>query len=295
MSDKSVSSTAFTVLQGLVYMGLYSDHKYLVSEETCLNAQKIMSMSEVGSKRLAQCKSVFYHKIANIQEWALLPGIRLHYALRKRKIEQITKQAIDNGCTQVINLGAGFDCLLWQLHDKYKQVNFIEVDHPTTSKYKKAALENDVDTDNFHFLEVDFSHQILQEELKRYSAFNPNLKTLFIAEGVLMYLSESDIRSLFSSMSKLIQQECTFCFTCLEPVQSEKNNTPWLLQLYLRMIGEPLQCVVDSKEMSGFLSEVNAELLSISDTNDMVAEFIQKPLNQALHHGEYVVLSKILN
>jgi len=295
MSDKSVSSTAFTVSQGLVYMGLYSDHKYLVSEETCLSAQKIMSMSDVGSKRLSQCKSVFYHKIAGIQEWALLPGIRLHYALRKRKIEQITKQAIDNGCTQVINLGAGFDCLLWQLHGQYNHVNFIEVDHPTTSKYKKSALESDVYTDNFHFLEVDFSHQSLQEELNQLPEFNPNLKTLFIAEGVLMYLSESDIRALFSSMGNLIQQECMFCFTCLEPVQSEKNNTRWLLQLYLRFIGEPLQCVVDSKEMPAFLSEVNAELISISDTNDMVEAFIKEPLNQALHHGEYVVLSKILN
>ncbi len=293
MSEKSVSSTAFTVLQGLLYVGLYSDHKYLVSKETQLNAEKILSMSQEGTKRLAQCNSAVYHKVADVQEWALLPGIRLHYALRKSKIEQITEQAIADGYTQIVNLGAGFDCLLWQLHSKYKQINFIEIDHPTTSQYKQAALANTLDSENFHFLEVDFSHQNLQTELNQCSGFNSDLNTLFIAEGVLMYLSENDIRLLFKSMEELTQQECMFCFTSLEPPQSDKNNMRRLLQLYLKAVGEPLTFTLASQNMNNFLTTVNAELISMSDTNKMVDEFIKQPLNQLLHHGEYVVLSKI--
>lgn len=293
MSEKSVSSTAFTVLQGLLYVGLYSNHRYLVSEETRLNAQKILSMSQEGAKRLTQCNSTLYHRIADVQEWALLPGIRLHYALRKSRIEQITEQAIADGYTQIVNLGAGFDCLLWQLHSKYKQINFIEIDHPTTSQYKQSALVKTVDSDNFHFLEMDFSHQNLQTELNQYSGFNPKLNTLFIAEGVLMYLSENDIRLLFESMAKLTQQECLFCFTSLEPPQSDKNNMRSLLQLYLKAVGEPLKFTLASQDMSSFLTSVNADLIAMSDTNKMVNEFIKEPLNQRLHHGEYVVLSKI--
>jgi|GEM_PF-1289853 len=293
MSEKSVSSTAFTVLQGLLYVGLYSNHKYLVSEETRLNAQKILSMSQEGTKRLTQCNSALYHRIADVQEWALLPGIRVHYALRKSKIEQITEQAIADGYTQIVNLGAGFDCLLWQLHSKYKQVNFIEIDHPSTSQYKQAALVNTVDSENFHFLKVDFSHQNLQTELSQYSDFDPELNTLFIAEGVLMYLSENDIRLLFESMAKLTQQACMFCFTSLEPPYSSKNNMRRLLSFYLKAVGEPLKFTLASQDMSSFLSTVNAELISKSDTNKMVEEFIKQPLNQLLHHGEYVVLSKI--
>lgn len=293
MSEKSVSSTAFTVLQGLLYVGLYSSHKYLVSEETCSNAQKLLSMSEEGTKRLAQCNSAFYHRIADVQEWALLPGIRLHYALRKRKIEQITEQAIAEGYTQIVNLGAGFDCLLWQLHNKYEQINFIEIDHPTTSQYKKAALENTLDSENFHFLEVDFSHQNLKEELSAYPGFNSERNTLFISEGVLMYLAENDIRSLFKYMEELTQKECMFCFTSLEPIQSEKNNMRRLLQVYLKAIGEPLAFTLASQNMSSFLTTVNYELISASDTHNMVEEFIKEPLNQPLHHGEYVTLSKV--
>jgi len=42
----------------------------------------------------------------------------------------------------VINLGAGFDTLAYRLLQKYKEVNFIEIDHLATHKIKRDALTN---------------------------------------------------------------------------------------------------------------------------------------------------------
>src|SRR5690606_8942097 len=43
-----------------------------------------------------------------------LPGIFLHYLVRKRRIASLTAEAIQGGCRQLVVLGAGLDTLAWR-------------------------------------------------------------------------------------------------------------------------------------------------------------------------------------
>lgn len=295
MKDTEPSSTAYTVLQGLLYVALYSSHRYLVQDETVQIGRQLFEHSSQGRKRLKQLHSKISHVTAACMEAVLVPGIRLHYALRKRKIAAITEQAIQDGYQQIVNLGAGFDCLLWSIHQRYLHVNCIEIDHPSTSVYKQDALDTHQQArTNFHFLSVDFSQQHLEDVLNGYAGFIKNVPTLYICEGVLMYLHIEDIQRLFRAIQQLTGRGSLLCYTGLEPQHSSRSNTSRLLLQYLRLIGEPIRWCLPSEQSGAFLADLGAELQMVAGTDEMVAEFIDEPVQEPLHYGEYVVLTQFV-
>ena len=58
-----------------------------------------------------------------------IPGILLHYALRKKCIAKLARSALANGGTQVVVIGAGFDPLSSELQREFPTALFWEIDH----------------------------------------------------------------------------------------------------------------------------------------------------------------------
>src|SRR5207249_3443339 len=83
----------------------------------------------------------WFRALIRLLERMTLPGIQAHYLVRKRAIEEITRQALQEGVRQVVALGAGFDSLCWRLHTEYETTLFFEVDHPGTQQIKRQVLE----------------------------------------------------------------------------------------------------------------------------------------------------------
>jgi len=295
MKENKASSTAFTVLQGFLYTAQSKQYGYLVSEEMQTLGTKILAASEEGRQRLQRLQTPWLDMSVKLTEFLLLPGITLHYVLRKRCIEDITRQAIADGYTQIINLGAGFDGLLWSLHSQHPQVNFLELDHPATHDLKvKALVEPATPADNIHFLSIDFTHQDLESVLNETPAFDAQRKTLFICEGVLMYLQTSEIDTLFNAIRSLSGQNTLFAFTCLEPQGSVNNNSRAALFYYLKLIGEPIKWALESEKMAGFLQQHKTEQKLIKGTEAFKQDYLKQPIKQTLHYGEYVVLTEFL-
>ena len=61
-------------------------------------------------------------------ERATIPGLMLHFILRKRWIEDAVRGALARGCRQVVVLGAGFDTLAARLAPQFPAVRFLEID-----------------------------------------------------------------------------------------------------------------------------------------------------------------------
>ena len=288
MKDDQASSTAYTVLQGILYVHDTSPYRGLVDDEVVQVGKRILNASEEGRRRLAQLNSWLFKKTVSLRERLLLPGISLHYVLRKRHVENITRQVIANGVTQVVMLGAGFDTLPWRLHLSHPEVNFIEIDHPATQAQKAKALSDDK-KDNLHFLSVDFAKQDLKTALGEFEHFDGGRKTLFICEGVMMYLQPKDVDILFDSIRELSGSGSEFVFSTLEPRGSAKNSVPGILYWHLKQLNEPIIWDVDSNNMAEFLKARRCELKSIAGRDEMVAQQLDGKLNQALHQGEYFV------
>jgi O-methyltransferase involved in polyketide biosynthesis len=113
MKKDKASNTAYNVLQGVIFCARQPQLTGLVDAETVKVGECILSASEEGRRRIQQLNSPIYRLVLRLMEWILLPGIILHYVLRKRFIEDRVIEAIASGVTQVINIGAGFDTLAW--------------------------------------------------------------------------------------------------------------------------------------------------------------------------------------
>lgn len=295
MKEDQVSSTALTVIQGLLYTAKHPEYQHLVSEETIKAAQAILSSSALGKKRLQQLESFWFLHLVPIFEWLLMPGITLHYVLRKRFIEDVTLEALNKDIVQVINLGAGFDTLAWRLHTRFPTVQFIEIDYPATIQLKaKALLQAESTTDNLHWLSVDFKQQLLREALQSFDAFDSRRKTLFICEGVLMYLQQVDIIQLLSDIRNLTGSGTQCIFTCTEAINSSKSNIRFLLDWYLKYKGEPLQWTIEAELLSDFLHRHYYELQQNADSEIFKNTYLKTHSNLRLHQGEYVVVANVL-
>ncbi|NMH63641.1 class I SAM-dependent methyltransferase [Shewanella salipaludis] len=291
MKENQASLTAFTVLQGLLYVAKRTQFSALVAQEQVDFAELILSQSAEGKKRLEQIDKPSAKWSVKLREALLLPGITLHYALRKKYIEEAALDAIANGVTQVVNLGAGFDGLAYQLSGRYPDVEFIEVDHPQTHRLKSRALAAQLmGRNNFHFLSVDFTKQELQSALSDSEHFDSSQKTLFISEGVLMYLEQSDIDKMFNAISQSTYADSSVIFTCLEPKGSPKNNMRSLLFGYLKMVGEPIKWMLPSEAVEDFLAQYQCSLMSYAGTEELKQKYVTQPGRHSFHTGEYLVV-----
>ena len=93
---------------------------------------------------------------------------------------------------QFVLLGAGYDTRsVGVLSSEIGAV--FEVDQATVQRHKRAQLTAaKVDASRVTFLEVDFNADDLFESLTN-AGFNPDLKTVFLWEGVTLYLSSEQV------------------------------------------------------------------------------------------------------
>ena len=135
-----------------------------------------------------------------IAERISVPGIYLHYALRKLEIARIVAALIrERGIGQVVVVAAGFDPLCALLHAAHPAVRWYELDHPATQRHKSAALATLSPGDNLALLPIDLTRESLAD-LFRDGRLRRDVATLVIAEGITMYLSDDRIRAFFGAV-----------------------------------------------------------------------------------------------
>lgn len=153
------------------------------------------------------------------------PAFDAHKAARKLMIKNKIEEDIqNNGIEQVVFLSGGYDPRSYMLSKKYPGVQFFELDRSDTRKIKIDGLmqiPKVVNTEtleiiyspthvsfnhNLHLIECDFLVDDLKVELNK-GGYCPNKKTLFIAEGLTMYLSALDNQNLIGKLYDLLHDD----------------------------------------------------------------------------------------
>lgn len=97
------------------------------------------------------------------------------------------------GNRQLVVLGAGLDTRAWRL-PALAEVAVFEVDHPATQRDKQQRAAGLTPTArSVEFVPVDLSHQALGPALGR-SGFDPHAPTTWVWEGVVPYLTETEVQ-----------------------------------------------------------------------------------------------------
>ena len=94
---------------------------------------------------------------------------------------------------QFVVLGAGYDTRAYGAL-KSRGLTFFELDQPMTQKLKVTSLRvADIDSSHVNFVPVDFREESIFGKLRE-SGYDPKKKTIFLWEGVTLYLNEADVR-----------------------------------------------------------------------------------------------------
>ncbi len=242
MQNEHASHTALLIAASLVLLRHDSKHSGLVSKASAdFCAQMLETYSPQTRLFLKIVRQGWFRPVAKLIERITIPGILLHYILRKRCIATLARSALTNGATQVVVVGAGFDPLSFELHQDSPGVQFWEIDHPATQRHKLRALPK-IGIERLHFVAVDLSATGLDRQALIQSSFDPTQRTFWIAEGLLMYLPADKVSSLMRTLSSLSAPGSQFAFTFMEKqgggllrFDSQSKLVDW----WLRTRGEP--------------------------------------------------------
>jgi methyltransferase (TIGR00027 family) len=134
------------------------------------------------------------HEFADVAKNPEALGSMVMMIVRTRFIEERMEQAIRDGVSQVVILGAGFDTRAYRLTELLKNTRIFEVDQPSTQEYKQRRIrETGIEIPpNLTYVPVDFRHDRLGDVLAA-AGYDSSRKTFFIWEGVTMYLPEAAV------------------------------------------------------------------------------------------------------
>jgi len=128
-------------------------------------------------------------------------GIYEYVIARTKYIDAVFKQSLADGFDQVLIFGAGFDTRALRFHDLVGFTMIFELDVPTTRdakirQYQKRGVSV---PQNIVFIPIDFDKESLPVKIQK-AGFGRHRKSLFILEGLLMYLQPESVDETFRTI-----------------------------------------------------------------------------------------------
>jgi methyltransferase (TIGR00027 family) len=220
-------------------------------------------------------------------EWGFLPGIILHYIVRKNCLEQWLRRACDpaqtgaGACRQIVVLGAGLDTLGWRLHREDAALSIIEVDRPAALRVKASAMTGEwARRENLTFLAADLGEESLAEALERAPSFKRGAPALFLAEGLLMYLTQERVGALFREIAAFGGTGCpvSLAFTFMEEPADGRigfRESSRFVDCWLRWKGEPFRWAHDPRKLAEFLAQNGLRLCELMSDDHLRDRYLE--------------------
>ena len=260
-----------------------------------------------GPRVLRMLSRGWYRSLMRGVERVTVRGIFLHYLMRKLFIEDAVRAVLrpaPDSPRQLVILGAGLDTLGARLAlDPSGPIErVIEVDHPATQAVKRRALAKPGrSSSRLSFVELDLTAGSLTDALRASPAFVENQPAVFVAEGLLMYLTPERVTGFFAELRGLAAAGSEIVFTFMESALPDrirfKNLPRWyapMLDFWLRRLGEPMHWATPRAELGRFLAISGWALDVIADRDTFRQRYLAPHGLQAreLIDGEYVAVAR---
>ncbi|MCG8686881.1 MAG: SAM-dependent methyltransferase, partial [Desulfobacterales bacterium] len=188
------------------------------------------------------------------------PGATNTVSARLRFIDDYIKTCIENGLEQLVILGAGFDCRALRMEELQKGVTVFEVDYPATQEKKQDVLKTILEDipDHIIFVPYQLEDKGFGGQLMK-KGYDKNKKSLFIMEGLVMYIDPDSVKRLFSFISENSCPGSAVIFDFLPPGIEDgtiKNRAGRNMHKKKKKKGEPFKFSIDKSHLPQFLSKV---------------------------------------
>jgi methyltransferase (TIGR00027 family) len=129
----------------------------------------------------------------------MMPGVNGAIVARIRFIDEYLLDCIKKGLSQLVIIGAGYDTRAYRFTEVKDNLKVFEVDHPVTQQVKISKIKEIFRSLPEHviYVPVIFGADHLDQKLIE-NRYNSDLKTLFIVEGLLMYVPPPAVDGLLS-------------------------------------------------------------------------------------------------
>lgn len=185
------------------------------------------------------------------------PGVLGFLVTRCRYIDDYLLQCLETGLEQVIVLGAGLDSRPYRFAQFRANVKVFEVDHPATQRLKLDKLKKIFGEEPSYvtYVPIDFNFESLDKLFE--FGYNRQLKTLFIWEGVVHYITAKAVdRTLaFVSTNSAAGSSIIFDYLYSSALTApHKRGEIIRMQRAQRYTGEALNFGIEEGKVEEFLS-----------------------------------------
>ena len=296
MRVEQPSVTAALIAAATIYVARDPRLGHLVPDGAA--AWSARCLRAVSARRLA-VTAALAHPVLRwmpaLAERATVPGLLLHFVLRKRWIEDAVRDRLVAGCAQVIAVGAGFDTLAVRLAATFPHVTFFEIDHPATQAAKRLALSGGAAPSNVHLVPADLGHVDLADALARTPVFRRHVPSVFVIEGILMYLDADRVDAVFAALRTLQEGSGVVIFTVMERAgdgAARFHNATPLVRRLLAAWNEPFRSTLPRAAIAPFVARSGLVLRALADTDALRARYLPGDAARRLARGELVVVAE---
>ena len=189
----------------------------------------------------------------------MMPGVNGAIVARVRFMDEVLLECVAAGFKQLVIIGAGFDTRAYRFEDVKHHLKVFEVDHPATQQAKVEKVRQIFGDLPAHviYVPVVFGVDRLEQKLieKQYS---PHLKTLFIAEGLLMYVPPPAVDGLLTFVTSASGPGSAFVAdyfltSVIEGTSPLKEAQ--VLRQFVESEGAPLQFGIEEGAVEDFFNE----------------------------------------
>jgi methyltransferase (TIGR00027 family) len=293
MNNQRASSTASLIAASMVVIDEHPEYAGARSGISGTFCARVLQAHSAGTRlflRLAHRPGFF--RLVKFIEGNTVPGILRHYALRKKCLALVAREALHDGVAQIVVLGAGFDPLALALHREFRAARFWEIDHPATQRLKTEAA-GEVDATRFHFVASDLAAGPIDLASLHKTGFDSARTTLWIAEGLFMYFPETVVANLLNSAAGVSGRGSRFVFTFMEPRRDGKirfHGQTRLVDYWLSWRGEPFVWGLERSQISQLAQPW--KVVRVFDENDLRA-LDASPVDLPLAAGELICLAEM--
>jgi methyltransferase (TIGR00027 family) len=226
-------------------------------------------------------------------------GIYEYVIARTKYFDAVFTEAIEQGFDQIVILGAGFDSRALRFNRLNRGTRIFELDAPTTQREKLKAYQSKklVIPENLVFIPIDFNQESLAQKTAQ-AGFVAGRTSLFLLEGVTMYLSQGAIEDTFRFISDVSGTGSLIVFDYIHAGVLRKEKRYYgEAEIYrtVAKVGEEWMFALEESEVERFLSRYGFLPKDHSDTQKLEERYFRnsKGLTVGKINGTHAIVTGI--
>jgi methyltransferase (TIGR00027 family) len=205
---------------------------------------------------------------------------------RTKYIDAAFSQALSDQFAQILLFGAGFDTRALRLQGEARQTRIFELDAPATqqakiNQYRRRHLNI---PSNLVFVPIDFDRESLTLKLDQ-AGFKRDARSLFILEGVLMYLQPQSVDQTFRTIRELAGAGSEVVFDYIYASVLRREYLYYGEEGFADAVakaGEEWRFGIEKGEIGQFVSRYGLELRDHRDARELEKLYFTDPAGRTV-------------